>query len=142
MMASTSTLRVAVVGAGIAGVGLARHLADAGHTVQLFDKSRGVGGRLATRRLQWVDDKGVAREASFDHGAPGFTARSADFARFVDAAHRAGWLAPWAPVMAPGSHTSLDEVVPRPLSHHHDVVGSVVEERLETLQRAVHRRRG
>ncbi len=108
MMKSTVSARVAVVGAGVAGVSCARQLADAGHAVQLFDKSRGVGGRLATRQVEWVDEHGGPREAAFDHGAPGFTARSADFAAFVGAAQRAGWLAPWAPVLAPSSHEALD----------------------------------
>jgi len=56
------TTRVAVVGAGIAGLTAARALADAGLAVTVFDKSRGLGGRLATRRT----DRGP-----IDHGAPG-----------------------------------------------------------------------
>jgi len=98
---------VAVIGAGIAGVSCARRLADAGHAVQLFDKSRGVGGRLATRRMEWVDADGSALEASFDHGAPAFSARSPEFAGFVEQARRDGWLSLWAPAMAPGSHQPL-----------------------------------
>lgn len=43
--------RVAIVGAGVAGTFCARTLADYGCDVTLFDKSRGVGGRMATRRL-------------------------------------------------------------------------------------------
>lgn len=43
--------RVAVVGAGVAGTLCARTLADYGCDVTVFDKSRGVGGRMATRRL-------------------------------------------------------------------------------------------
>jgi hypothetical protein len=54
--------RVAVVGAGVAGLTAARALADAGLTVTVLDKSRGLGGRLATRRT----DRGPV-----DHGAPG-----------------------------------------------------------------------
>lgn len=56
------TGRVAVVGAGVAGLTAARMLADAGHAVTVIEKSRGLGGRLATRRT----DRGPV-----DHGAPG-----------------------------------------------------------------------
>ena len=42
---------VAVIGAGIAGLTCARQLQQAGKSVVLIDKSRGLGGRLATRRL-------------------------------------------------------------------------------------------
>lgn len=48
---------VAIVGAGIAGLACGRRLQAAGHQVTWLEKSRGVGGRLATRRLDqgWVD---------------------------------------------------------------------------------------
>ncbi|MBE9042482.1 FAD-dependent oxidoreductase [Oscillatoriales cyanobacterium LEGE 11467] len=42
---------VVVVGAGIAGLTCARQLAHSGYRVALVEKSRGVGGRAATRRL-------------------------------------------------------------------------------------------
>jgi renalase len=42
---------IAVIGAGIAGLTCARRLQQAGKRVVLIDKSRGLGGRLATRRL-------------------------------------------------------------------------------------------
>jgi len=51
-------LTVAVVGAGMAGLTCGRMLQTAGYEVTWFEKSRGVGGRLATRRLAsggWVD---------------------------------------------------------------------------------------
>ncbi|MEI7768703.1 MAG: FAD-dependent oxidoreductase [Chloroflexales bacterium] len=51
---------VAIVGAGLAGLAAGRALADAGHAVTIFEKSRGVGGRAATRRVDGF---------SFDHGA-------------------------------------------------------------------------
>ena len=49
---------VAIIGAGIAGLSCGLTLQAAGHQVIWFEKSRGVGGRLATRRLTpsgWVD---------------------------------------------------------------------------------------
>ena len=94
---------VAVVGAGIAGAACARALTVAGHSVHMFDKSRGPGGRLAPRRFEWVDRQGQACTARLDHGAVGITARSEAFQSFVDQALRAGWLADWSPVQAPGN---------------------------------------
>jgi predicted NAD/FAD-dependent oxidoreductase len=61
---------VAIIGAGIAGLLAARTLRDAGMNVVVLDKGRGVGGRLATRRVG---------EARFDHGAQFFTVRSTAF---------------------------------------------------------------
>lgn len=92
--------RVAVIGAGIAGSSCARALAEAGCEVQVLDKSRGPGGRLATRRLQWPDADGRLQTTALDHGAPGFAARGAPFRAWVAAAVRAGVLAPWRPTLA------------------------------------------
>ncbi|XQQ06323.1 MAG: NAD(P)/FAD-dependent oxidoreductase [Leptolyngbya sp. IPPAS B-1204] len=41
-----------VIGAGLAGLVCAQQLQQSGHRVVVVEKSRGVGGRLATRRLQ------------------------------------------------------------------------------------------
>lgn len=61
---------VAIVGAGLAGVTLARRLRAAGRPVILFDKGRKPGGRLAHRRSPpW----------QFDHGAQFVTARDPAF---------------------------------------------------------------
>lgn len=43
-------MRVAVIGAGIAGLAAARTLNQHGVAVVVYEKSRGVGGRVATRR--------------------------------------------------------------------------------------------
>jgi predicted NAD/FAD-dependent oxidoreductase len=42
---------IAVIGAGIAGIVCAQQLSQAGYSVKVIDKSRGIGGRVATRRL-------------------------------------------------------------------------------------------
>ena len=67
--------RVAVIGAGISGLFAARTLADHGLPVTVFDKGRGVGGRMSSRR--------VDGESRFDHGAQYFTARDRRFKRYV-----------------------------------------------------------
>ena len=65
---------IAIIGAGMAGLACARKLAKAGMAVTLFDKGRGVGGRMATRRVE--TPQGVLR---FDHGAQYFTVRDPGF---------------------------------------------------------------
>jgi renalase len=101
MQATPEQLKVAVVGAGMAGSSCAHLLALAGHTVQVFDKSRTPGGRMATRVLQWVDAQGAARLSHFDHGAAGFAAHGVGFRRFVRSAEMAGLVQSWRPVVDP-----------------------------------------
>ena len=81
--------RVAVIGAGIAGLVAARTLADHGWPVTVFDKGRRPGGRLATRRSR--TDPRLAH----DHGAPLLRARDPRFRRAADDWVEAGVLAPW-----------------------------------------------
>jgi renalase len=82
----SAKLRVAVVGAGVSGLACARTLADHGHRVRVFDKARGPGGRMSTRRA------GAWR---FDHGAQYFTVRDPGFRARVAAWRGAGLVAPW-----------------------------------------------
>lgn len=81
---------IAIIGSGIAGLAAARTLAEAGRAVQLFDKSRGSGGRLASKRSNIGD---------LDIGAPYFTARDAHFQAAVAQWQAAGWVAPWTPAL-------------------------------------------
>ena len=48
---SMQEVRIAVIGAGIAGLACAQELARADAKVTVFERSRGLGGRLATRRV-------------------------------------------------------------------------------------------
>ncbi len=66
--------RVAIIGAGLSGLSAARRLSELGREVAVFEKSRSLGGRCASRL--WND-------CVFDHGAQFFTVRDADFRRFV-----------------------------------------------------------
>ncbi len=66
---------VLIVGAGIAGLTAARALRSAGKNVVVLEKSRGLGGRAATRRWGGMP---------VDHGAQFFTARSPEFRAQVD----------------------------------------------------------
>lgn len=66
--------KIAIIGSGIAGVSAARVLTDAGFTVTIFEKARGPGGRMSTRRTDF---------GSFDHGAQYFTIRDPGFVNFL-----------------------------------------------------------
>lgn len=68
-------MRVVVVGAGLSGLVAARELQSAGATVEVIDKGRSPGGRLATRRIG---------TATLDHGAQFFTVRTPAFRHRVD----------------------------------------------------------
>jgi len=76
---------IAVIGAGLAGLVVARKLEES-HDVVVFEKSRGVGGRMATRR---------AGSFRFDHGAQFFTARTQAFRTFLEPLIEAGVVADW-----------------------------------------------
>ncbi len=83
-------LKVAIVGAGIAGLSCADILASKGWQVTLFDKGRKAGGRMASRRLQTAHG-----EASFDFGAQYFTVRDRGFAAEVARWAEAGLAVRW-----------------------------------------------
>ena len=79
--------RIAIIGAGISGLFAARTLADQGLEVVVFEKSHGVGGRMATRR--------TPSQKTFDHGAQYFTARDQRFLRHVRSWQAQGVVANW-----------------------------------------------
>jgi renalase len=98
-MPHSRTPRVAIIGAGMAGISCAHALQQRNHLVTLFEKSRGIGGRLATRRT----DAGYL----FDHGAQYITTRSSAFGGFMDTLAQQGAAAPWQPHLgddAPDHH--------------------------------------
>ncbi len=84
-------MRIAIVGAGMAGMSCGQRLSRLGHEVRLFDKGRGPGGRMATRRME---DGGTTLH--FDHGAQYFTARDPRFVEQVAHWEAVGVAARWA----------------------------------------------
>ena len=92
-----SAPRVAVVGAGLAGLACARALAADGARVTVLEKSRGFGGRAATRHTaRGGDGAPTASALAFDHGAQYATARDARFAAQLEAWRALGVAAEWA----------------------------------------------
>jgi len=77
-------MKIAIIGAGVSGIVAARTLTEQlgnAAEIHIFEKSRGAGGRMSTRR---TDD------FEFDHGAQYFTAKTPAFKKAVDTAIRQG----------------------------------------------------
>jgi renalase len=77
--------KIAVIGAGIAGLSCARTLTQAGHRVTLLEKGSTVGGRMASCETPF---------GSFDHGSQYFTVRDARFEQVL--AMSPGLRKPWS----------------------------------------------
>lgn len=88
MNGSQAIKRVAIIGAGIAGLSCARELQSHGLSADVYEKSRGPSGRMSTRRTpDW----------SADHGAQYFTAREPRFIQEVHSWIKTGSAAIWKP---------------------------------------------
>jgi len=132
---SLAQLHVAVIGAGMAGVVAARTLLQAGHRVTLFEKSRGVGGRMATRRTEF---------GGFDHGAQYFTVRDPRFElvlRQTASALVRPWSASTVRVLDAFGHlvASAPPALSRPLAqpelHGHPPAGCELNTRVTRIER-------
>ncbi|MEM5470134.1 FAD-dependent oxidoreductase [Hoeflea sp. AS60] len=77
-----------IIGAGLAGLTLARELSGHPGKVMILEKSKSPGGRLSTR----LSDFG-----SFDHGAQYLTSRTPAFTALLNQLSETGKLAPWSP---------------------------------------------
>jgi renalase len=107
-------VRIGIVGAGIAGLACADGLAGRGNDVVLFDKGRGPGGRMSTRRIETSQG-----QAHFDHGAQYFTVRDDSFGAKLSSWVDAGVAAPWpaagsdAYVGVPGMNAPVRDLASR-----------------------------
>ena len=82
-------MKIAIIGTGLSGITAAKSLQEhygAFAKITLFEKSRGLGGRISTRRTEAYE---------FDHGAQYFTAKNPDFKNVVINAITQGYIAPW-----------------------------------------------
>lgn len=85
--------KIAVIGAGVAGLTCARILRRAGCFVEIFEQDRIIGGRMATTRLGLTP---------FDHGAQYITARSPAFKTYLDELVSSAYARRWQPRTANG----------------------------------------
>ena len=123
-----STTRIAIVGAGLAGLACATALVQAGQRVSLFDKARGPGGRMSTRRIQTVQGM-----VAFDHGAQYFTARDPAFQDQLQQWAAVGLVAPW-PAAGEGAWVGVP-TMNSPLKHLADAVEARWCARVDALSR-------
>lgn len=110
-------MHVAIIGAGMAGLACADFVHTSGHSVALFDKGRGPGGRMSTRRIETA-----LGEVSFDHGAQYFTARDREFQSVVDTWIGCGVAAPW-PAAGAGAWVGVPgmNAIVKQMASRHDV---------------------
>jgi renalase len=83
---------VALIGSGMAGASCARELVQHGFSPNVYDKSHGLGGRIASRQ---IDGSG-----QFDHGTQFLTARSLEFKSVIKEFLDQGNLQLWEPILA------------------------------------------
>ncbi|HEX5304562.1 MAG TPA: FAD-dependent oxidoreductase [Dyella sp.] len=88
-MSDHASPRIAIIGAGMAGLTCAHQLRQQGWSPVIFEKSRGIGGRLATRRTDSGD--------TYDHGAQFVTARDPAFSDLLRMLQHAGAAGVWSP---------------------------------------------
>ena len=80
-----------IIGGGIAGLITATILQRRGIQLTVLDKGRGIGGRLATRRVS----QGDSIEGIFDYGAQYFSVKNHQFQIWVDDWLRQGVITEW-----------------------------------------------
>src|SRR5690349_3416488 len=89
-------MRIAVIGAGIAGLAAARSLHDLGHEVRVFERAPAPGGRCGTKVISAIElPRGLSGEVAFDHGAQYFTVRHDQFSMIAAEWERDKVIARW-----------------------------------------------
>jgi renalase len=89
-------MRVAVVGAGIAGLAAARTLQAHRHDVRVFERAAVAGGRCATKIITAIElPRGLSGEVAFDHGAQYFTVRDDRLSELAAEWHRDRVIGKW-----------------------------------------------
>ena len=102
--------KIAVIGAGLSGLTFAKSL-NAKADITVFEKSRGIGGRMATR---------YAGDYEFDHGAQYFTAKGEAFQNFLEPYLEKNIVKDWQPNLVTLSKDGAKERI----SNHPSYVAS------------------
>jgi renalase len=84
-------LDFAVIGAGIAGLTAATEISKRGYKLAVFEKARGTGGRLSSKRVADVDGQFMA----FDLGCVSMTGASKNFSQQLKDWYLKGVIEPW-----------------------------------------------
>lgn len=92
------TQKVAVIGAGMAGLSCAAYLRQSGYFVEVFEQDRVIGGRVATMRNGLV---------AFDSGAQYLTARTDRFRTYINGLCASGYAAKWEPKTTSGDRQGV-----------------------------------
>lgn len=79
-------MKIAIIGAGVSAAAACKELTAQGASVTVFEKARGPGGRISSKR---------ALAGSFDFGAQYFTARNKTFLAQVQHWQAQGLVQPW-----------------------------------------------
>ena len=114
-MQSVLPSKVAVIGAGLAGLTCSARLRAAGVRVVVLEKSRDIGGRLATRREEF---------RRWNHGAPAVHVRSPEFRAQIELL-RAQGTAAWLPGESVAVGVPDMRELLRPLSQSHIEYGGI-----------------
>ena len=85
---ATQAERILIVGAGMAGLTMARTLSDGGAEVTVAEKGRSIGGRMASRQTD---------HGTFDHGAQYVTGKSGAFRALLTGLSHDGTVQFWKP---------------------------------------------
>ena len=93
-------MQVAIIGAGLAGLTAARQCQAQGHHVTVYEKSRGVSGRMCTRQTEF---------GGFDFGAQYFTASSERFKKEVNDWCKLEWVTAWDSELVTIAHGKVQE---------------------------------
>lgn len=80
-------MKIAIIGSGMAGLACAARLSKAGLAPTVYDKGRGLGGRMATRRVEGG--------LQFDHGAQMIPCEDSAFCTLLEDARASGHVADW-----------------------------------------------
>lgn len=97
-------MKIGIIGASLAGLAAGEKLAKAGHEVTVIEKSRTLGGRMATFDL--------GNGNIFDYGISHFSVRNTFFRSFVDQLKEEGELEEWTSRFEYYDGTQLHEINP------------------------------